>query len=334
MDTTLAHPLPAPVTLRGWTRGLPVFLAVAGTGVTMALAYLLAIPESRPAELLLGRGYIQLLTLALFFWGLGHVLRRWLVQQGERRALDACRRLLHRSPTREDVPRYIEALRPLGESLSGPVLSGVLSYFRSQRPTRDEVLEVAGKAVDRAYDRVESDYRALGAVLWLIPLSGFLGTVVGMAEAIGAFDLVITQMGDELTALIPAVSGLAKAFDTTLLALALVVPLKLLEVGIQGRDRQLLEDIDTRLGHGLVADLDLAILAQHNPAQEALDRTAETAARIEHSLRRIDAALGSLADRIEDQPLLKAAQALPAIQSEVEALRRASEKPLVLKREE
>ncbi len=328
----MAHPLTSPVTLRGWTRGLPVFSAIVGTGLTLATAYLLVPPDHRAAELLLGRGLTQPLTLALFFWGFGHIVRRWLVQQGERRALDACGRMLHRPPTREDVPRYIEALRPLGDSLSGPVLSGVLSYFRSQRPTRDEVLEVAGKAVDRAYDRVESDYRALGAVLWLIPLSGFLGTVIGMAEAIGTFDMVITQMGDEMSALIPAVAGLAKAFDTTLLALALVVPLKLLEVGVQGRDRRLLDDIDDRLGSGLVHNLDLAMVAQHSPAQDALDRTAETAARIEKSLRRIDEALGSLADRIDDQPLLKAAQALPRIEADLKALRDVSERPLVLKR--
>lgn len=328
----MAHPLTSPVTLRGWTRGLPVFSAIVGPTLTLGAAYLLVPPDHRAAELLLGRGLTQPLTLILFFWGLGHILRRWLVQQGERRALDACSRLLRQPPTREDVPRYIEALRPLGDSLSGPVLSGVLSYFRSQRPTRDEVLEVAGKAVDRAYDRVESDYAALVAVLWLIPLCGFLGTVIGMAEAIGTFDMVITQMGDEMSALIPAVAGLAKAFDTTLLALALVVPLKLLEVGVQGRDRRLLDDIDDHLGSGLVHGLDLAMVAQHSPAQEALDRTAETAARIERSLRCIDEALASLADRIDEQPLLKAAQALPRIEADLKALRDASERPLVLKR--
>ena len=348
MDTTLAQPLTLPRTLGGWTRGVPLAAAVAGTALVLLAAQTLVPVESRTAELLLRRGWTQPLTQGLFFWGLGHVVRRWLVQQGVRGALERSRRLVwRRTLTRDDVPRYIEALHSLRHSLAGSVLHSVLGFFLHHRPTRDEVLEAAGKAVDRAYDRVDADDRALSATLWLLPLSGFLGTVVGMAEAIGTFDQVIGAMGADLGALVPAVAGLAKAFDTTLLALALVVPLKLLEVGIHGRDRRLLEDIDASVGAGLVAELDLGILAQLSPAQAALEQQADTVARIEASLGRIDATLVAITQRMEAQPsevlaaleaIGEAAQvtrdAVPAIRAEVEALRAHSERPLVVSRGE
>ncbi len=337
MDLAAAPALPSPRTLGSWTRGVPVSLAILGTGLVLGAAYALVPAESRAAELVLRRGAIQLVTLALFFWGLGHILRRWLLQAGERRALAAAERMARRRPlSREDVPLCLRALEGLRDSLAGPVLGTILGYFRTHRPTRDELLEAAGAAVDRAYDRVEADYRALGATLWLLPLSGFLGTVIGMAEAIASFDGVIGGTGGDLTALAPAVAGLAKAFDTTLLALALVVPLKLLEVWMQGRDRRLLEAIDGTLGAGFVADLDLAMLAQQSPAEALLEEQAETFARIEHSLRRIDLVLASIGDRLASQPaaVFAALESVPAIKAELQALREQGEQPMVITRKD
>lgn len=335
----------APRLLGTWTRLLPIGFAIVGTAGAIGGTYLLADHESRLWELLLERGWTQPVTLGLFFWGLGHLLRRFVVQLGERRALEACRRLLWRGRLfRDEIPERLAALRRLHDSLAGPVLGGVLSYFRSHRPTRDEVLKVATQEVDRAYDKVEHDYRALSATMWLLPLCGFLGTVVGMAEAIGTFDAVITTAGNDLSVLIPSVDGLAKAFDTTLLALVLVVPLKLLEVGMERRDQALLADVDKSVGAGLVRELDLAGLAQQTPEERALDRYAETVERIEGSLKQIDRVLGSIAGQLGAMPDLSdtfdevvgaaraARQAMPRICAEIEALRVQSEQPIVLTR--
>ncbi len=328
----------------GWTRFIPLLAAVAGTAGLFFAVDALA-PETRLHTLLWDRGFSQPLTVGLFFWGVGHILRRLVVHAGERRALDACRELRHGAVDRSELPGRLEVLTRLRDTLAGDVLYAVLSYFRSQRPTRDELLEAATQAVDRAHARVEDDYRPLTAAMWLLPLSGFLGTVVGMAGAIASFDGVITGVGDDLAALIPAVTGLAVAFDTTLLALALVVPLKLLEVGLEGRDKRLLERIERDLGAGYVQRLDLAGLAQQTPAEAALDRQAETVARIERSMQAIDTALAAVARRLEALPpidgavteLVQAARetraALPRLQHELGALRRQGEQPLIVRRE-
>lgn len=372
----IAHPRDLPaigaaVHLTGnWTRALPVLVAVLGTlGTFFAVQ---AWPGEWPSAdgrlytLLWERGFTQPLTLGLFFWGLGHVLRRMVVQAGERRALVACRQMRWEGPVRrEELPGRLEALARLRDSLAGDVLYAVFSYFRTLRPTRDEVLDAAQGAVDRAHDRIEDAYKPLGAVMWLLPLSGFLGTVVGMAGAIASFDAVLAGVGDDLSALMPAVAGLAVAFDTTLLALALVVPLKLFETALEGRDRRLLDRIERDLGAGYVQTLDLAGLAQQTPEAQALQRYAEAMERIERSLLTIDRALGHVADQLGRLPgvtgaldeMVGAAQetraalprvtealdemvgvardtraALPHIRHEVAALRAQADRPLILQR--
>ncbi len=349
--------------LGGWTRLLPLTFAISGTVAFLFAVRSLMDPDTRFYTLILERGWTQPITLALFAWGLGHSLRRLLIQIGERQALRSCRELIKEEEINaERVPRLIGALFPLRESLSGPLLVAILSYFRNQRPTRDEVLKVAHQEMSRSEDRIEHDYRGLAACMWLLPLSGFLGTVVGMAAAIGSFDQVIGSLGSDLSALAPSVMGLATAFDTTLLALVLVVPLKIMEVGLEGRDRRLLDAMDAHLGTGLVRALDLAGLAQQTPAEAALDRFGESVARVENNLRRIDGVLGDIAQRVEALPsagllleelleaaqmtrvvlpemkqgLLEAAQVtraiLPEMKRELRDIRQNGDRPLIISR--
>lgn len=325
---------------------LPVTTALAGALATLGLAYALAPEGSWARTFLLERGLAQPLTLALFFWGAGHVLRRLVAQVAERRALRACVELLREETIdRDRVPALQSAVGRQSGSLAGDVLGAVLSYFRTHRPTRDEVMRVAGQAVDRTADRIDDEYGALAATLWLIPLSGFLGTVLGMGQAIGAFDAVIAAQAGDLSALAPSVRGLSVAFDTTLLALALVVPLKIVEVATHRRDRALLDAIDRSVGSGLVQELDLAGLAQQTAEERAMDRYAETVERIRHSLLQIDQLLGSLAARIGTVTQLEGAMkdlgeaaravrdAVPTIKSDLQAMRRQSEQPITLVRQ-
>lgn len=338
------RPLPASPLLGAWTRILPLALAITGAAGVYLAVLTLAPPGHRLTTLFLERGFTQPLTLAVFFWGLGHVVRRLLVQRGERAALERCRQLVEGGLHPDRIAGVAAALRPLRHSLAAPVLSSIVSYFRSQRPARDEVLKVAGQEMDRAFDRVEADYRALTACMWLLPLTGFLGTVVGMAHAIEGFDDILGLAGTDLTALIPTVSGLATAFDTTLLALVLVLPLKLLEVGLEGRDHRLLERIDAAVGAGLVRNLDLAVLAQQTPEERAIDRVNASMERMQANLLRVDEALARLAARVESMPALAeglpevveaarlARRTLPYLYHELRAVREQGERPLTVVR--
>lgn len=325
---------------------LPTATALLGAAATLGIAYAVAPQGSWARTFLLERGLAQPLTLALFFWGVGHVARRLLAQAAERRALRACVELLREETIdRDRVPSLLSSVARQSGSLAGDVLGAVLSYFRTHRPTRDEVMRIAGHAVDRAADRIDDEYAALSATLWLIPLSGFLGTVLGMSAAIGAFDGVIGAQAGDLSALAPSVRGLAIAFDTTLLALALVVPLKIVEVGTHRRDRAFLDAIDRAVGAGLVQELDLAGLAQQTAEERAMDRYAETVERIRKSLVQIDGLLGALTTRIGTVTQLEGAMkdlgeaaravrdGVPAIRADLKAMRQQSEQPITLVRQ-
>ncbi len=79
---------------------------------------------------------------------------------------------------------------------------------------------------------VETSYSLLRGFVWGIPILGFIGTVMGLSEAIGKFGSVLgetTDTGQIASALQGVTAGLATAFETTLIALvaALIVQMLL-----------------------------------------------------------------------------------------------------------
>ncbi len=97
------------------------------------------------------------------------------------------------------------------------------------RAERAEMLEIAA-GNDEKY--LESTFTQLRGFIWAIPVLGFIGTVVGLARAVGGFGLVLTGEGGQLSDMRGALSGvtggLAVAFETTLIALAAALVLQLL----------------------------------------------------------------------------------------------------------
>jgi len=69
----------------------------------------------------------------------------------------------------------------------------------------------------------ETSYMLLGAFIWSIPVLGFIGTVLGLSDAIGGFGDVLQKTSSDMSAvkqeLQKTTAGLAMAFVTTLQAL-------------------------------------------------------------------------------------------------------------------
>jgi len=88
-----------------------------------------------------------------------------------------------------------------------------------------------------AYDLAQQASYSLPRILiWSIPVLGFIGTVMGIGEAVGGFQGFLTKADDIdvlRDGLVNVTSGLGTAFDTTFLALAVsvivVFPLTLIE---------------------------------------------------------------------------------------------------------
>jgi biopolymer transport protein ExbB/TolQ len=94
---------------------------------------------------------------------------------------------------------------------------------------------------------VDSSYTVVRSLIWTIPILGFIGTVVGLSDAIGSFTKVLNDTsGDSSTIksnLAPVVGGLATAFETTLVALVAAVVIQLLSTWVFKREEALLDAI-------------------------------------------------------------------------------------------
>ena len=135
-----------------------------------------------------------------------------------------------------------------------------------------------------------SSYSFPKVLLWAIPLTGFIGTVIGMSQAVGSFDVVLSNADnvDGLKdGLVQVTGGLGTAFDTTFLALVssviLAFPLSICEK----KEDQLLSQID-----GVVRDTIMTL----SPSGEDVGRR-EKASSAETSTSTFD---GNLNEAISD----------------------------------
>lgn len=93
----------------------------------------------------------------------------------------------------------------------------------------------------------ESSYTFPRILVWAIPLLGFIGTVIGISQAVNGFSEFLEQAGEieQIKEGIGTVtSGLAVAFDTTLLALLLSVLVMIPLVLVERMESRLLLQID------------------------------------------------------------------------------------------
>ncbi|MBQ9787674.1 MAG: MotA/TolQ/ExbB proton channel family protein [Lentisphaeria bacterium] len=123
------------------------------------------------------------------------------------------------------VERAISNLKNLGS------VSAVAECLKNQADNDDSCLS--------------SSYTVLKGFIWAIPVLGFIGTVIGLAEAVGGFGTVVAQGADiEMlkSSLGGVTSGLAIAFETTLIALVLALLVQLYMTFILSKEEIFLSD--------------------------------------------------------------------------------------------
>ncbi|MEM9702075.1 MAG: MotA/TolQ/ExbB proton channel family protein [Planctomycetota bacterium] len=204
----------------------PAAIAAASTAL-----FLIACGEGGPlAHPLIARyalGHpLAIATVALFFAGAAAVTLRALGHRGERHAvtaLAACR-----------FEAAEEALAWAGSSqLAAPVrVRGLLA----DPPPADRAEARLTTLHETAADRLHDSYGLVRTITWAVPILGFLGTVVGITLAIAGIDP--DGLGESLG---EVTGGLAVAFDTTALALALSLALVFGTHAVQGAEMANLE---------------------------------------------------------------------------------------------
>jgi len=195
------------------------------------------------------RGPTPYLTLFLFFWSLAMLLVKWRKFELQARALK-----LPVMPQQHDFELTPSTARSLRERMSAIVddphhfillnrIDLALANLHNIGQTAD-VAAILKIQAENDEAQIASSYALTQGFLWAIPVLGFIGTVQGLSQAIGAFAGTLAAGGDMAAlrgSLQMVTGGLATAFETTLVALVCALILQLLVSWLQSRESEFLD---------------------------------------------------------------------------------------------
>jgi hypothetical protein len=125
-----------------------------------------------------------------------------------------------------DTIRFLSKKEANGPGTSLKIMSYIsgrgVTYLVSSKPSNHDALAM----IELRYEEVLTP---LSFGIWVLPVIGFIGTVIGITDAIGGIEPLMTMnasqggasLGESMGSVI---SGLKYAFDTTLVGLVLVIP--------------------------------------------------------------------------------------------------------------
>ena len=118
----------------------------------------------------------------------------------------------------------------------------------------DEILTSRG---DQEESSMDSGYTILRGFIWAIPVLGFIGTVVGLTQAMKRFGETMKTAGQDVgqitEKLKTVLEGLDTAFITTAEALIAVFFIYLIQAAIRRADEQLRDDVRAACSNTIVA---------------------------------------------------------------------------------
>ena len=207
-----------------WKSGLLGF-----AGFVAIYAVLFPFRGSYLGALLWNRGWVQFVEILFASWSVVILIfkARKLAVQRRSMLFDLLPDDIAHDINAESAGRFIQHIRGLpiqsGESfLVNRVLRG-LEHFGVVGSSSEAANRLQSQS-DIDGNAVDSSYILIKVFIWAIPILGFIGTVIGIGQAVGSFSSAMSAASD-LGALKESFNsvtgGLSTAFDTTLLALVL-----------------------------------------------------------------------------------------------------------------
>ena len=212
------------------------------------------------------RGIIPYPTMLFFFWALAILLIKAQKLGVQRAALrlkpvpvdpdfilnrETAREVLLKLRGEVDDTRHFILSNRVDRALSNMQNLGLVSDVSSILSTQAEFDEV----------QLSSSYSMVNGFLWAIPVFGFIGTVLGLSQSIGAFGSTLkaaTEIAALKTSLQGVTAGLATAFETTLVALVGALIIQLILNYIQSKEAKFLDDCNDYCHANIVSKLKLA----------------------------------------------------------------------------
>lgn len=257
-------PLPRPLSsVRGdFERSFGV-RAGSGTAVNSGFAGIIALvltiaffaavsfmPASYFRAMLLDRGPTQFAAVGLGFWSVVILILKRNKLSVQRQSLKHAvipenHDFVLTSQTADHVIRNIHALAddPTRFMVYNRILIALSNLKNLGRVSDvDDILRASAQRDESSH---QTSFATLGGFLWAIPVLGFIGTVLGLAGAIGNFSALLEKQSDVsgiVGSLKEVTGGLSTAFETTLLALVIALVIQLWITAQRKAEEMFLDD--------------------------------------------------------------------------------------------
>jgi len=240
-------------------------LAILFAGLLTLLFYGALIPFHGGwfADMFTQRGWVQYVTVFLTSWSLIILFFKWRKLAFQKRALSyefvptdvgfvlssgTVDQVMGRMYATVDDPKYFVLLNRVTVALSNLRNLGRVA----------DVDDILRSQAEQDESGMETSYALVQGFVWAIPVLGFIGTVIGLSEAIGSFSGVLAEAGeiDELASALRGVtSGLATAFETTLVALVAALIIQMVLTFQKKAEEEFLDNCSEYCGRHVVGRL-------------------------------------------------------------------------------
>jgi biopolymer transport protein ExbB/TolQ len=219
--------------------------------------------NSQFVEIILSGKWVNLVAVYFASWTAMLLLLKRIAWRRQRRALalDLVPRELGEGISSANADRFAGHAEALDARLPGTFaikrVVKILRFYQSGRSPQEVASNMRAIAEADA-QTVESSYTFIKVLIWAIPILGFIGTVLGIGESVHGFSDTMQgaqQLEVIRTSLGAVTTGLAVAFNTTLVALVLSVIVMFPMSALQRADERLLGDIDDYLDEHLLRRL-------------------------------------------------------------------------------
>lgn len=217
-------------------------------------------------DFFLKRSIMQPLTMFFSCWALSILFLKWQKLLFQEKALDlmvvphsfdfelnsnSAKDILERMHGLVDNVEHFTLLNRIERALSNLHNIGMIT----------DVSEVLRSQADNDEDHMESSYALVRGFIWGIPVLGFIGTVMGLSQAIGNFGNVLSsskEIENLKLSLQSVTSGLSVAFDTTLLALVAALVIQLILITLKKKEENFLDECKEYCHANIISKLRLS----------------------------------------------------------------------------
>jgi biopolymer transport protein ExbB/TolQ len=237
---------------------LAVLLSLAIYGVMIFL-----VRDTMVGKMFLDRGFTPYVMTFLFSWSAVIILLKISKLRFQKRAMK-----LRIVPSGNDFVLSVATVEQVFDEMRRQVddprkfvlfnrVQVALSNLRNLGRVTDvdEMLRTQGELDESSMD---TSYALIRGFIWAIPVLGFIGTVMGLSEAVGGFGSVLAETADPKAlaqSLRLVTAGLSTAFETTLLALLFALALQLVVTFLHKNEEEFLDECAEYCQRELVSKL-------------------------------------------------------------------------------